>query len=396
MEKFKLHFPTTIHFGPGEFSTLGEVSKSFGSKALVVSYPGSTGIPHILEQAEGMLRQAGVETVKFDRIEPNPRHSTCDAGAGILLENSCDHIIAIGGGSVMDAGKAISAAAANGGSCWEYVRKAGGAKPVERAIPIITVPTTAATGSEANPEAVISNWETHEKCVIVGPPLLAPKVALCDPELHASIPKEVTADGVVDIVSHVLDCYVSGADDCSIQDEIAEGLIRLVLKQGPAAIQNGDDLKARGDLQLASIFAISDLALAGRKGTWLMHNIEHAVSAHYDIPHGRGMAIVIPRVLRYLKADIARRLAGLGRNCFAIDADPEEVAAERTISALVTWFGSIGRNLTFADVGIGKEKFEIMANDIVTNDGDGTHYHSVRKLNRKEIVEVLELCTLSN
>jgi alcohol dehydrogenase YqhD (iron-dependent ADH family) len=392
VKNFRVVFGTLVRVGPGEFAGLGRESSRIGKRALLVGYKAGTGPDDILERGKKYLTAAGVEFVPFAEVEPNPRHSVCDEGAALFLESGCDHIVAVGGGSVIDSAKAVSAAAANGGSCWDYARRPGGRAEIKRAIPILAVPTTAATGSEANPEAVISNRETREKCVIVGPPLLTPKTAILDPELHLTLPKSVTADGCIDIISHCLDCYLSGHDDCGVQDSFAEGIINTVLEWGPIAYHDGRNLRARRELLYSAVLAVSDMTLAGRGGTWLIHNIEHALSAYYDVSHGQGIAVVMPRVLRYLKPHIARRLAQLGRRCFGVTEAEEGAAAEQTIERFKTWLGRMDRNLTLGQLEIGDENFSSMADHVVVNDGDGSVYHSVVDLGREEVIEILNLC----
>jgi alcohol dehydrogenase YqhD (iron-dependent ADH family) len=396
MKDFRLFLPTTIVFGPGSFARLGQETAAIGKRALLVSYADPGPLTPLLERAIELLMTAGVEVVAYEAVEPNPHYDTCDRGAELLRESGCEVIVAIGGGSAIDASKAISAAAANERSCWDFCRRPGGLAPVAAAVQIVAVPTTAATGSEANSEAVISNPGTHEKCVL-GAPALAPHTAICDPELHLSIPREATADGCVDILSHCLESYLSGEGDCSVQDRLTEGVMNVVFQWGPAAVEDGANLHARRELQYASLLGISELIHAGRGGTWLMHNIEHALSGHYGIPHGRGMAIVIPRVMRKVFLEHSPgRLALLGRRCFGSAVDDVRAAAEAAIAAFVGWLGGIGRNLALGDVGIDREKFEAMAADVIRNDGDGRQYHSVVELDGAALVGILESCLEAN
>jgi alcohol dehydrogenase YqhD (iron-dependent ADH family) len=198
---------------------------------------------------------------------------------------------------------------------------------------------------------------------------------------------------VVDIISHVFDCYVSGADDCSVQDGIAEGIINTVLEWGPVAYDDGSDLRARRELLYASTLAISEFTLAGRAGSWLMHNIEHAISAYYpELPHGRGMAIVMPRVLRYLQPHINSRLARLGSNCFSVPGADEIVLANGMIEQFTRWLGQLDRDMTLADAGVDSSRFDSMADDIIRNDGDGRVYHSAIDLDKDAILEILHSC----
>ena len=395
MNNFRLQIPTTIVFGPGVFESLGVETAAIGRRALLATYADHGALAGLLQRAGGLLDGAGVEVVLFDRVEPNPRHDTCDDGARLARESGCDLVLALGGGSAIDAAKAIAAAAASGRGCWDFCRRPGGLAEVTAALPIVAVPTTAATGSEANCEAVITNRRAHEKCVLSSR-LLFPRLAVCDPELHTTLPREATADGCVDILSHCLEGYLSGEGDCSPQDRLTEGLINVVLEWGPVAVADGRNLRARRELQYSGLLAVSDIAHAGRGGTWLMHNIEHALSGHYDIPHGRGMAVVVPRVMRFFEEFVPDRLAQLGERCFGLARGDVKETAGRATDALVRWLGRIGRDLTLGDVGIGDEKFETLAEDVIRNDGDGKLYRSVAPLDRGAIVEILRRCTEPN
>ncbi|HUX06696.1 MAG TPA: iron-containing alcohol dehydrogenase [Acidobacteriota bacterium] len=395
MQNFRLSIPTTMVVGPGQFSTLGEEAAAIGKKVLVVTGRSSARRTGLLDRAVDLLNEAGVESVVFGEIEPNPRHTTCDRAAEIARAEGCDVIVALGGGSPMDAAKAIAASAVTGRSCWDFVNRVGGRAEISGALPIIAVPTTAATGSEADAGAVITNWETNEKCPMFSL-LTIPAVAILDPELHLSLPPDVTADGCVDILSHYLESYLAGEGDCGVQDRITEGLMNVVFEWGPVAYRDGSNLRARRELQYASTWALTGLPNKGRGGAWPMHAIEHALSGHYDIAHGRGLAIVIPRIMRFVHEAVPNRYAQFGTRCFGIPQGNQNSMAKAAIDAFVTWLESLDRNLTLGDVGIGEEKFEVMAEDVLRNYGDGRKFDYVVELDKKAIIEILGMCRKPN
>jgi alcohol dehydrogenase YqhD (iron-dependent ADH family) len=395
VRNFRLEMPTTLVVGPGRFSKLGTEAAAIGRKALIVTGRSSARKLGLSERAAKMLRQEGIESTLFDEIEPNPRHSTCDRAAAIAREKGCDFVVAIGGGSAMDAAKAIAASAVMECSCWDFVERQGGQKQISGALPIIAVPTTAATGSEADSFAVITNRETNEKCSMSSG-FAIPAVAILDPELHLSLPPDVTADGCVDILSHYLESYLSGEDDCSVQDRVTEGLMNVVFEWGPVAYREGGNLRARRELQYASTIALTGLPSNGRGGVWVMHDIEHALSGHYDIPHGLGLAIVIPRVMRFILDAVPHRLARFGVHCFALPDGESEAAAGAAIGAFVDWLALIDRDISLADVGIGDEKFELMAEDVIRNCTVDGRYDYVVDLGRAGIVEILRMCLEPN
>ena len=395
MRDFRLSIPTTLVVGPGTFSALGKETAAIGKKALLATGRSSARKAGLTDRAVELLSAAGVESVLFEEIEPNPRHSTCDRGAELARKEGCDVIVVIGGGSPMDGAKAIAASAVMERSCWDFTNHVDGRVAITGALPIVAVPTTAATGSEADNGAVISNWETNEKCVM-GSPLTSPKVAILDAELHLSLPPDVTADGCVDILSHYFESYLHGEDDCGVQDRVTEGLMSVVFEWGPVAFENGRNLRARRELQYASTLALTGLPNGGRGGAWPMHAIEHALSGHYDIAHGRGLAIVIPRIMRYVREVIPHRLAQLGRRCFGLRERNELEMATAAIDSFVKWLDLIGEDLTLGDLGIGDEKFEVMAEDVIRNYGDGTTFSYVTPLDKNAIVEILKDCQKPN
>jgi alcohol dehydrogenase YqhD (iron-dependent ADH family) len=395
MDNFRLHMSTELIVGPGEFANLGKEAAALGTKAMLITGRSSAKKLGYLDRAVESLQAAGLSVTVFDQIEPNPRHSTCDDGAAIVRNEGIDLLIALGGGSTMDAAKAIATSAKSGKSCWDHVFRKGGAAKVESALPIITIPTTAATGSEANAAAVITNWESNEKCALVNP-LLVPAKAICDPELHITLPASETANGAMDILSHGLESYLNGSDDATVQDRITEGLFNTVLEWGPVAFKDGNNVRARRELMFASTIMIIGLPNRGRSGPWPIHAMEHALSGHYDIPHGLGLAILFPRYMRFMMEAVPNRLAQLGKRCFGIaDATELEMAGAAVVN-LVEWLEKIGLNKTLNDVGINDEKFEQMADDVLRNYTAGSFHPAPIELDKKALVAIFEMCLTSN
>lgn len=296
---FEYHNPTHLIFGAGSLSQLGEMVSRQGKKALIVTGGGSVKRNGTFDRAAASLKAAGITFAECDGVEPNPRITTVRRGARIAREEGCDVIIALGGGSTMDAAKVMAAAFYYDGDPWDMIYH-GQPKPhvPPRALPIITVPTLAATGSEMNMGAVISNEETKEKSFVQAE-CLYPSVALVDPELTLSVPKDQTAFGVCDIVTHVTEGYFNGVDGTPIQDRFAEGVILTAMEWGAKAVTDGKDLEARAQVQWASIVALNGWVNAGTDGGFPVHMIEHTLSAYHDITHGAGLAAVNPAWMRF-------------------------------------------------------------------------------------------------
>jgi butanol dehydrogenase len=379
MLNFSLHIPTKIFFGKGEVNRTGEIVSGYGKKVLLVTGRSSTKKTGSLDKVVHSLQNAGIEYVLFDRVEPNPRTETVDDGGRMAREANCDLIVGLGGGSAMDAAKAIATVALSGRPIHEYIRgnKTGLWKellPIKEALPIITIPTLAATGSEANSGAVITNWETKEKSGIGGPALF-PQAAILDPELTYTVPPHYTADGAVDMFTHLYEGYMTGDENANVQDEITEGLIRNTVIYAKTAVDHPEDYEARSHLLWTSTLALIGIANAGRGGSFPVHQMEHTLSAHYDISHGRGLAILTPAYFRQIIAkDRPGRLARLGRRVFNVTLEDDQLAAEATVDAVTQWFKEIETYDTLANVGVREEDLKLMADETIRVGGVGNDY----------------------
>jgi alcohol dehydrogenase YqhD (iron-dependent ADH family) len=317
---FEFHNPTHLVFGAGALSRLGEVVSKHGKKALIVTGGGSVKRSGVFDRAVASLKDTNVSVAECSGVEPNPRITTVRRGAQIARDESCDVIIALGGGSTMDASKVMAAAFYYDGDPWDMIYH-GQPEPYIpiRALPIITVPTLAATGSEMNMAAVISNEETNEKSFAQAE-CLYPRVALVDPELTLSVPKNQTAYGVCDIITHVTEGYFNGVDGTPIQDRFAEGVILTAMEWGPKAIADGNDLEARTQVQWASIVALNGWVNAGTNGGYPVHMIEHTLSAYHDITHAAGLAIVNPSWMRFAARHRPQKFVQFAERIFGLKA----------------------------------------------------------------------------
>lgn len=389
---FEFHNPTHLIFGAGGLSKLGEEVRKYSKKALIVTGRGSVKRSGVFDRAVASLKDVGVAVVECSGIEPNPRIASVRRGAQIAVDENCDAVIALGGGSTMDASKMIAAAALYDGDPWDLIGHGQDNWVIPtRALPIITVPTLAATGSEMNKVAVISNEETKVKS-FVRADCLFPKVALVDPELTLTVPQDQTAYGVCDIITHVTEAYFTGVDGTPIQDRFAEGVIINAIEWGRKAVADGSDLEARTQVQWASIVALNGWVNAGTDYVPAVHMIEHALSAHHDITHGAGLAVVNPAYMRFIAkarpgriAQFARRIFGLSNN----DNNDLSLALEG-IDKYEEFLRSIGCPMRLSELGIGDRLFERYAQDavLVVRDENG-NLPGRPPLSRADIVTVL-------
>ena len=391
--KFDFQNPTRIIFETGSIEKLGKITAEYGSKALLVTGGGSVKKSGTFDKAVASLKEAGIDYAECAGVEPNPRNATVIRGRDTAKAENCNVIIALGGGSVMDASKVMSAAYYYDGDPWDMIFH--GQENVympSEALPVITVPTMAATASEMNCGAVITNEETKIKSFIQNN-VLYPKVAVVDSELTVSLPADQTAYGVCDIITHVTETYFNGTGGTPIQDRFAEGIIKTAMEYGERAVNDGSDIEARKQVQWASIVALNGWIQAGTNFAPPAHMIEHALSAHHDIAHGAGLAIVSPAWMRRAVVDETERYVEFARNVFDIDCASEDdmKCASLGIDKLEAYFKRIGCPTRLSEVGIGDELLEQYAEDsmIVVNDGEGRLLGNP-KMTKDDIVGLLK------
>ncbi len=370
----RFELPTKIIFGAGSISQLGEEAGKIGRKAIIVTYPDIRRIG-LLDKVVEDLKAKGVATLTFEKVEPNPRSSTVDEGAGIARSEKVDLVIGLGGGSVMDTAKSIALASSGTGSIWSYV---GTRVQVEGAVPsIIQVPTMAGTGSEINNGAVITNWETHVKST-VGSRHMQARVAIIDPEVTLTVPKNQTAAGGVDTFCHIVESYITDGTPTPLTDGIRETVMKMVVKYLPQALAQLDDIEARTQLSWASTIAMSQFArLGGGGGGLTCHGIEHALSGYYDVTHGAGLAAVLPAWMRFTLPAVKGRFELLGRNVFG---------EKDGIVATEEWLESVGMRLRLRDLGCELERAEEIA-ELVIKSSPWISMHPV-KLDAAAIAQI--------
>ena len=321
-------------------------------------------------------------------IEPNPRIDSVRDGVKICKEQGIDVLLAVGGGSTIDATKFMAAGACVEHDAWEFF--GANAKPIERALPIVTILTLAATGSEMDTGGVISNLETGDKLGRLAQPLL-PKVSFLDPTLTYSVSKYQTACGAADIMSHIIEVYFNTQKDLYMLDCMMEGLLKTVVKYAPVAIQEPNNYEARANLMWASSWAINGFINGGKRTAWSCHPMEHELSALYDITHGLGLAILTPRWMKYcLDPTTVDKFVQYGVNVFGIDSkqDKMTIAEESIRRTELFFFETLGLQRTFSEVGIKCEDFELMAQKACRY-GD---IKGFKTLTQEDVVRIYKMC----
>ncbi|PID57772.1 NADH-dependent alcohol dehydrogenase [candidate division KSB3 bacterium] len=347
MQNFTFWNPTKIIFGEGTIQQIGEESKKFGKKVLFVYGKSSIKASGVYDKAVNSLKEAGLEIVEFSGVQSNPVLSHLREGIALAKREQVDAIVAVGGGSVLDESKAIAAGAQTDGDVWDFFLKKA---TVEDALPVLTILTLAATGSEMNPTGVVTNELTRMKTGISAPPLF-PKVSILDPTATYSVPQNYTAYGAVDAISHILEGYFTGSDDWTpIQDRFVEGLVLSVMASVEKCLENPEDYQGRATLMWAATLALNGLPVAGiGKFMFPNHLIEHSLSALYNIAHGAGLSIVIPGWMKYASSrNSPKKFAQFAERIFGIQEASPESTAEKGIAALQAWFEKIGSPTTLA------------------------------------------------
>lgn len=363
MDNFRFHVETDVRFGKDRLNELPEVLDQFGKRVLIVYGGGSIKRNGLYDSVMEQLNKNGNEVFELAGVEPNPRVETMRKGAEICRKENVDVVLAVGGGSTIDCAKGVAAAAVNEKDAWDIVLERKGFKGP--ALPIVTILTLAATGSEMNGNAVISDLAQNKKLGFGGTTLV-PKVSFLDPQNTYSVNHYQTAAGSADIMSHLMENYFKRTE-ADVQDFVAEGLMRAVIKNCPIALKTPDDYEARANLMWASSLALNGLTGSGKPGAWSCHPMEHELSAFYDITHGVGLAILTPRWMEHiLNEDTVNKFAQFARNVWGIDEGVPMMAARMGIQRLYDYFKSCGIPMTLPEVGIEDDsKFEIMAQQAV-------------------------------
>lgn len=359
MYDFMFHVPTKIYFGRGQISHLAELS-DFGQKALLVYGGGSIKRNGIYDEAIRILTHAGIEVVELSGVEPNPRIETVRRGVGLCAREGVDMVLAIGGGSTIDCAKVVAAGARYDGDPWDLVLD--GSKAAS-ALPIFSVLTLSATGSEMDAFAVISDMSKNEKWG-TGAECMKPTMSVLDPSYTFSVSPKQTAAGTADMMSHTFESYFSMDEGAYVQKRLAEGLLRTMIHFGPIALAHPDDYDARANLMWAASHAINGLVSDGCSPAWCVHPMEHELSAFYDITHGEGLAILTPAWMEHvLDAQTAPLFAAYGCNVWGLSGVDDMKVAREAISRTRAFFvEAMHLPATLREVGITDEKnFEVMA-----------------------------------
>lgn len=389
MNDFIYDIPVRIYFGRDQLKNLGAELKKHGTRVLMTYGGGSIKRIGLYDRVVKEIKEADLQLFELSGIEPNPRIDSVRRGAQMCKEHDIDVLLAVGGGSTIDATKFMAAGACVDHDPWDFL-DLGKRAPIEQALPIVSILTLSATGSEMDSGGVISNPETKDKLGRQAPALL-PKASFLDPTNTFSVSPYQTACGAADMMSHIFEVYFNMTPDLYMLDCFMEGLLKTIIRYAPIAMREPDNYEARANLMWASSWAINGFINGGKQKAWSCHPMEHELSAIYDITHGLGLAILTPRWMEYcLDETTVSKYVQFGVNVFGIDPtlQPMEIAHEAIQRLSDFFFNTLQLKRTFPEVGIDETHFATMARKSV----QGGTLPGFKPLQQHDVEAIFKMC----
>ncbi|MBE5832153.1 MAG: iron-containing alcohol dehydrogenase [Butyrivibrio sp.] len=389
MENFTFYSPTFFAFGKDTENDAGKYVKRFGGSKVLIHYGGgSVERSGLLDRVKKSLDEAGISYVTLGGVKPNPRSGLVYEGIKLCRKEKIDFVLAVGGGSVIDSSKAIAAGTIYDGDFWDFYS----GKRIEEALPVGTILTIAAAGSEGSPDSVITKEEGMFKRGASGD-AIRPKFSILNPALTQTLPPYQTAAGITDIMAHLHERYLTNSKDVEVTDRLIEGLLLTMIHEGPRVIENPNNYEARANIMWAGMMAHNNSCGVGRSQDWNSHNIEHELSALYDCAHGAGLAVTMPAVFKYVyKHDVMRfaKLAVRVWGCQMDYEDPERTALEG-IRQLEHFLKSIGMPLTFAELGAKEKDIPKLVEALCYGDGRDGSISGFVKLDAEDCTNIYKM-----
>ncbi len=393
MNAFRFYAPTLFEFGEGAEKKTGDLVKQFGgSRVLLVYGGGSIKKNGAYQGVTDSLKQAGIEWLELSGIQPNPRSGKVYEGIEICRKENRDFILAVGGGSAIDTAKAIGMGVLYDGDFWDLF---AGKAPIEKTLPVGTVLTISAAGSEGSDSIVITQENGGLKWGIPRTDVVRPKFSILNPAFTCTLPAFQTACGACDMMIHIIERYFTNTPDVDLTDRLSEALLKTIHDSALRAIKNPDDISARANLMWAGMLAHNNSVGIGRVQDWACHQIEHELSAFYDVAHGAGLAVVVPAWMEYVMNHDIMRFARFAVNVFGCEMDfayPERTA-RKGIHRLRGFFRHLGLPSNFAELDKNIKLSDIPA--IIEHRKQKPNafpFGNFVKIDEKGMEEILRLC----
>ena len=389
MNNFTFYSPTYFVFGKETENETGKYVKRFGGSKVLIHYGGGSVVRSgLLDRVKKSLDAEGIAYVELGGVKPNPRSGLVYEGIDLCRKEQVDFVLAVGGGSAIDSAKAIAAGAVYEGDFWEFYQ----GKVVEKALPIATVLTISAAGSEGSPDSVITLEDGMFKRGATGE-ALRPVFSILNPALTQTLPAYQTACGITDIMAHLYERYLTNTTEVEVTDRMIEALLLTMIHEGPRVIADPDNYEARANIMWAGMMAHNNSCGVGRSQDWTSHDVEHELSAVYDCAHGAGLAVVMPAVFTYNMHHDVMRFAQVAVRVWGCQMDfahPENTA-KAGIEALRNFLCSIGMPKNFAELGAKEEDIEKMAHSACCGDVRDGSLGGFVKLNEQDVANIYRL-----
>ena len=382
MENFTFYSPTEFVFGKETELQAGSLVRSFGGSKVLLHYGGGSAVRSgLIDRVKSSLDKEGISYIELPGVKPNPRSGLVYEGIDICKKNGVDFILAVGGGSAIDSSKAIAAGALYDGDFWDfYSGKAG----ISKALPVGTVLTIAAAGSEGSGDSVITKEEGMYKRG-TGSEALRPKFSILNPELTTTLPAYQTACGITDIMAHLYERYLTNSKDVEVTDRLLEALLITMKNEGPKVIKDPSDYQARANIMWAGTMAHTNSCGVGRSQDWNSHNIEHELSALYDCAHGAGLAVTMPAVFKYEMSHDEARFEQAARRIWGVDT------AQEGIEAFRNYLISIGMPSTLGELGGKEEDIPVLVKNLCYGDGRTGTISGFVTLNEEDCTDIYKM-----
>ena len=388
MDNFTFYSPTYFVFGRGTENEAAHYVTRFGGTKVLIHYGGgSVKRSGLLDRVKASLEASDIPYIELGGAMPNPRSGLVYEGIDLCRKEGVDFILAVGGGSAIDSAKAIAAGVPYDGDFWDFYSKD---MIITEALPVGTILTLAAAGSEGSSSSVITHEDGMLKRGASGD-AIRPVFSILNPELTFTLPPEQTANGVADIMAHVFERYFTNTKDVEVTDRLCEAVLLTMIKEAPKAIKNPEDYGARANIMWAGMVAHNNLCGVGREQDWSSHGMEHELSALYDVAHGAGLAVMVPAWMKYvMKHDVNRfaQIAVRVWGCHMDYANPENTALEG-IKRLEEFWGSLGLPLNFRELGAREEDIPFMVKNIGLKEGE--HLGNFVPLYNEDIEKIYRL-----
>lgn len=387
MNNFNFYSPTEFVFGKGTEEKCGELVKKHGGTRILVHYgSGSVIKSGLLGRVTRSLEEAGLAHFELGGVVPNPRDTKVYEGIELCRKENIDFILSVGGGSTIDSSKAIAAGTCYDGDFWDFYC---GKAQIKKALPVGTVLTIAAAGSEGSPSSVITKEEGMEKRG-TGSDLIRPRFSVLNPELTFTLPKYQTGCGATDIIAHVFERYFTTTKEVEITDRLCEAVLLTMIKETPRVIADPCNYDARANIMWAGMVAHNDIVGVGRAQDWNSHGLEHELSGLYDCAHGAGLAVIMPAWMEYVMDTDVMRFAQMATRIFGVQMDFENPrsTALKGIRAFRSFLRDIGMPINFKELGAKEEDIPLLIEKLGI--GDGVR-HGFRQLDKNDVEAIYKL-----